>query len=166
MTVSTVGSDGIPDGRVLILKDVDANGWHFAISSVSQKGADLAANPVAALTFYWPDLVRQIRVSGPVVADPPTVSAADFLARSTGSRAMALTRRQSQPLNDLSELDTALEKSRLELAADPRFVPDEWISYAVRADRVEFWQGSRERRHQRLLYESTESGWSRTRLWP
>lgn len=166
MTVSTVGPGGQPDGRMLILKDVDADGWHFAISSVSRKGTDLAANPVAALTFYWPDLVRQIRVSGPVVADPPEVSAADFRARSAGSRAIALTRRQSQPLVDPSELDEALEKSRLELAGNPRLVPDEWISYAVRATRVEFWQGSGDRRHQRLLYESADSAWLRTQLWP
>jgi pyridoxamine 5'-phosphate oxidase len=166
MTVSTVGADGNPDGRMLILKDVDSAGWHFAISSVSQKGADLAANPVAALTFYWPDLVRQIRVSGPVIADPPAVGAADFLARSGGSREMALTRRQSQPLVDPGELDAALEKSRLELAADPEFVPDDWISYAVRANRVEFWQGSADRRHQRLLYESADGAWIRSQLWP
>lgn len=166
MTVSTVGSGGAPDGRVLILKDVDADGWHFAISAVSRKGADLAAHPVAALTFYWPDLVRQVRVSGPVVADPPEVSAADFRARSAGSRAMALTRRQSQPFADPGELDAALEKSRLELENDPDLVPDEWISYAVRATRVEFWQGSRERRHQRLVYESADGAWSQVLLWP
>lgn len=166
MTVSTVGPSGVPDGRVLILKDVDSDGWHFAISSVSRKGTDLAAHPIAALTFYWPELVRQVRVSGPVLADPPAVSAADFLARSDGSRAMALTRRQSQPFADPAELDAALEKSRLALEADPMLVPDEWVSYAVRATRVEFWQGSRERRHQRLLYESTDGAWSRTRLWP
>ncbi len=166
MTVSTVEPGGFPDGRVLILKDVDADGWHFAISSVSQKGADLAARPVAALTFYWPELVRQIRVRGPVVADPAPVSAADFLARPDGSRAMALTRRQSQPLVDPGELDEALEKSRLELERNPQLVPDEWVSYAVRAARVEFWQGSSDRRHQRLRYESTDGGWSRTQLWP
>jgi pyridoxamine 5'-phosphate oxidase len=166
MTVSTIGSSGRPDGRVLILKDVDADGWHFAISSVSQKGADLAAHPVAALTFYWPELVRQIRVSGPVIADPPAVSTADFLARSDGSRAIAMTRRQSQPLGDPGQLDTALAKTRLELAADPQLVPDEWVSYAVRATRVEFWQGSPDRRHQRLRYEFANNTWSRTQLWP
>ena len=62
MTLSTVDAAGVPDTRVLILKDVDAGGWHFAISTVSRKGADLAAHPVAALTFYWPEVVRQVRV--------------------------------------------------------------------------------------------------------
>ena len=169
MTVATVDRNGEPDARILILKAVDREGWHFAVSSVSRKGADLAAHPVAALTFYWPELVRQVRVRGPVTADPPEVSAADFLARSDGSRAMALTRRQSQPLADLAELDHALDKTCAELRADPRLVPDEWISYAVQPGRVEFWQGDPGRRHQRLVYEAdpdSESRWTRTLLWP
>lgn len=166
MTVSTVGPGGRPDARVLILKAVDADGWHFGISAVSQKGRDLAANPLAALTFYWPELVRQIRLSGPVVADPVDVGAADFLARSAGSREMALTRRQSQPFLDSTEIDHALEKARLELQADPAVVPDEWISYALRPDQIEFWQGDSGRRHQRLRYELADGHWSRGLLWP
>jgi pyridoxamine 5'-phosphate oxidase len=166
MTVSTVDQDGRPNARVLILKDVDAGGWHFAVSAVSRKGAELAARPAAALTFYWPELIRQVRISGPVIADPAAVSAADFLARSTGSREMALTRRQSQPFVDPAEVDEALEKSRLELAADPRLVPAEWISYAVRPRQVEFWQGDPSRRHVRLRYEFADDAWSHVRLWP
>lgn len=167
MTVSTVDAAGMPDARVLILKDVDAAGWHFAISTVSRKGADLAAHPVAALTFYWPPMVRQVRVRGVVIADPPAVSRADFLARPAGSRAMALTRRQSQPMVEPGELDRALEKAQHDLDLDPDLVPDEWVSYAVRPDSVEFWQGDPGRRHQRLRYERTdEGGWSRITLWP
>lgn len=166
MTVSTVGPGGRPDARVLILKAVDADGWHFGVSSVSQKGRDLATNPVAALTFYWPEQVRQVRLSGPVVADPREVGAADFTARSFGSREMALTRRQSQPLLDPAEIDHALEKARLELEADPTFAPEEWISYAVQPDQVEFWQGDTGRRHQRLRYESQDGRWTRGLLWP
>lgn len=167
MTVSTVDAVGRPDARVLILKDVDAAGWHFAISTVSRKGADLAAHPVAALTFYWPALVRQVRVRGAVVADPAAVSRADFLARPAGSRAMALTRRQSQPFADTAELDRALEKGHHDLDLDPELVPDEWASRAVRPDSVEFWQGDPDRRHQRLRYDrAAGGGWTRTALWP
>jgi pyridoxamine 5'-phosphate oxidase len=166
MTVSTVGPGGRPDARVLILKAVDADGWHFGVSAVSQKGRDLAANPIAALTFYWPELVRQVRLSGRVVADPAEAGAADFLARSAGSREMALTRRQSQPLLDPAEIDHALEKARLELRTDPLSVPDEWVSYAVRPDQVEFWQGATDRRHLRLRYEWADGRWSRGLLWP
>jgi pyridoxamine 5'-phosphate oxidase len=167
MTLSTVDADGVPDARVLILKDVDAAGWHFAISTVSRKGADLAAHPMAALTFYWPALVRQVRVRGAVVADPPAVSRADFLARPAGSRAMALTRRQSQPFADPAELDRALEKAHHDLDLEPDLVPDEWVSYAVRPYSVEFWQGDPGRRHQRLRYARTDGDvWSHATLWP
>lgn len=167
MTLSTLDATGVPDARVLILKDVDAAGWHFAISTTSRKGADLAAHPVAALTFYWPALVRQVRVRGEVVADPAAVSRADFLARPAASRAMALTRRQSQPLAEPAEIDRALEKARHDLDLDPELVPDEWVSCAVRPHSVEFWQGDPDRRHKRLRYERIGGGgWSRTALWP
>jgi pyridoxamine 5'-phosphate oxidase len=167
MTLSTVGADGHPDARVLILKDVDDAGWHFAVSTASKKGSDLSSNPVAALTFYWPQLVRQVRVRGVVVADPSDVTAADFLARSDGARALVLTRRQSQPLLATTNLDDALASTRAALAADPGLVPDEWVSYAVRPERVEFWQGDPERRHQRLLYTAhPEGGWRTELLWP
>jgi pyridoxamine 5'-phosphate oxidase len=169
MTLATVDRDGQPDARVLILKDADPAGWHFAVSAVSPKGTDLAACPAAALTFYWPELVRQVRVRGPVAADPPEVSAADFRARSDGSRAMALTLRQSRALGRAGELDEALDRARQELAADPGLVPAQWVSYAVRARRVEFWQGDQKRRHQRLRYEADPrhpGGWTRGQLWP
>ncbi|WP_082952782.1 pyridoxine/pyridoxamine 5'-phosphate oxidase [Mycolicibacter sinensis] len=165
MTVSTVAGSR-PSARVLILKDVDAAGWHFAVSSVSRKGAELARNPAVALTFYWPALGRQIRVEGIAQADPPQVTADDFLARSEGARTMALTGRQSEPYCAPAEIGEALAKARLELERSPALVPADWVSYAVRADTVEFWQVDRDRRHQRLRYERAEAGWSPTLLWP
>lgn len=166
MTISTVDAQGLPRARVLILKAVDVDGWHFAVNAVSQKGRDLAANPVAALTFYWPSVIRQVRVVGPVVDDGAAYSAADFLARPLGSRAMALTRRQSQPLVDAGELDTEIAKAQTALEREPDLVPDEWMSYAVRPTAVEFWQGSADRRHVRLLYRRVDDGWETGRLWP
>lgn len=167
MTLSTVAPTGQVSARVLILKDVDSAGWHFAINAGSRKGRELAATGAAALTFYWPEQVRQVRVTGTAVADPAPVAAADFLARPAGSREVALTRRQSQPLTTPGELDVALEQARAELEATPDLVPAEWISYAVRPNEIEFWQGSPDRRHQRLRYRETGDGeWTRTLLWP
>lgn len=165
MTVSTVAGSR-PSARVLILKDVDADGWHFAVSTVSRKGGELARNPAVALTFYWPAVGRQIRVEGTVWADPPRVTAADFLARSEGAQAMALTGRQSAPYCDPAEVGEALAKARLELDQSPGLVPPDWVSYAVRADLVEFWQSDPARRHQRLRYEREGQRWSPTLLWP
>nr|WP_240163275.1 pyridoxal 5'-phosphate synthase [Mycolicibacterium sphagni] len=166
MTISTVDAQGMPRARVLILKAVDDRGWHFAVSSVSQKGRDLAAHPVAALTFYWPALVRQVRVVGTVVSDGAAASADDFHARPSGSRAMALTLRQSQPMPDMGELDTEITKAHHRLGAEPDYVPHEWTSYAVRPAEVEFWEGSPDRRHRRLAYTRVGTGWERTQLWP
>jgi pyridoxamine 5'-phosphate oxidase len=166
MTISTIDAQGMPRARVLILKAVDDAGWHFAVSSVSQKGRDLAAHPAAALTFYWPALVRQVRVVGAVVSDGTKASADDFHARPMGSRAMALTLRQSQPLHDVTELDTEIDKAYRKLSDEPDLVPDEWTSYAVFPNEVEFWEGSPDRRHHRLAYSRVDDGWDRTRLWP
>ncbi len=166
MTLSTVDASGLPRARMLILKAVDEQGWHFAVSAVSQKGRDLAACPAAALTFYWPALVRQVRITGAVIEDGTAASAEDFLARPIGSRAMALTLRQSQPLVDPAELDAEIDKARRKLDDDPGLVPDEWKSYTVAPGEVEFWQGSPDRRHWRLSYQRVAAGWDRTRLWP
>lgn len=166
MTLCTVDEQGFPRARVLILKAVDERGWHLAVSSVSQKGRELAAHPVATLTFYWPALVRQVRVVGEVVDDGERASAEDFLARPPGSRAMAWTRRQSQPLTDPAELEHELVKAHRRLREDPDAVPAEWISYAVRPHQVEFWEGAPDRRHRRLSYTRDGQGWARTVLWP
>ncbi|KRQ22183.1 pyridoxamine 5'-phosphate oxidase [Mycobacteroides sp. H001] len=166
MTISTVDAQGAPRARVLIVKAIDENGWHFAASSASQKGRDLSSHPVAALTFHWPAVVRQVRVVGTVVDDGAQASAADFLSRPMGSRAMALTLRQSQPLADAAEIDAELDKAHRKLADDPELAPVEWVSYSVRPTQVEFWQGSPDRKHLRLSYQRTDDGWERTRLWP
>ncbi len=172
MTLSTVGAvdaTGLarPSTRVLILKDVDAAGWHFGVSSASRKGADLARNPAVSLTFYWPSLGRQVRVDGMALPDPPAVTADDFLARSQDARAMVLTGRQSEPYADPTEISEALAKAHLELERSPALVPAEWTSYAVRAEAVEFWQADATRRHRRLRYERDgDASWSTTLLWP
>ncbi|QLL05973.1 pyridoxine/pyridoxamine 5'-phosphate oxidase [Mycobacterium vicinigordonae] len=166
MTLSTVDSRGMPRARVLILKAVDDRGWHFAVSSTSQKGRDLRAHAAAALTFYWPALVRQVRVTGVVVSDGERASAEDFLARPVASRAIALTLRQSQPLVDPTELDAEIDKALRKLTDEPGLVPAEWISYAVRPSEVEFWEGTPDRRHRRLSYYRVGDTWDRTQLWP
>ena len=166
MTLSTLGVDGIPSGRVLILKNVDADGWQFAVHGSSPKGQDLLQHPSAALTFYWSPQARQVRVRGPVVAESPERSAADFLARPIGSRAEALVGLQSRPLADREALELAGKQNRERLEQDPGLVSPEWTLYTLRAKQVEFWQGDKERKHTRLHYLRTDSGWDRELLWP
>jgi pyridoxamine 5'-phosphate oxidase len=167
MTLATADSTGRVSSRVLLCKDVDAEGrWYFASSADSPKGGDLAGNPRAALSFYWSPLGRQIRIRGTAVPAGDEASAADFLARPPASRAEALAGRQSQPLDDVAELDDALVIAQEKVAADPGLVPPAWTLYALSADDVEFWQADHQRRHIRLRYQRTAEGWSRQLLWP
>jgi len=168
MTLSTVDSGGRPSSRVLVCRDVDANGsWYFASAAASRKGRELRANPNAALTFYWPQQGRQIRLRGTVTAAGAERSAADFLARSPESRAESLTGRQSEVLADPAEAEIALQEARARIAARPALVAADWTLYALTADEVEFWQADEQRLHTRLRYERTNRGaWTRVRLWP
>ncbi|MEV4639997.1 pyridoxal 5'-phosphate synthase [Actinoplanes sp. NPDC049548] len=167
MTLATVGSDGLPDARVLILKDLDEHGWRFASHAHSPKGQDLARHPAAALTFYWPQQARQVRVRGRVAPEPAERSAADFLARPLGSRAEASIGRQSQPLKDPAELEQCTTQAVAALEAEPHLVVPEWTLYTLTPAQVEFWQGDRQRRHTRLRYTATtDGGWMREALWP
>lgn len=166
MTLSTIGEDGIPSARVLLLKNVDADGWQFAVHGASPKGRELALNGIAALTFYWPDQARQVRVRGTVRAESAASSAADFLARSEGSRASAMSGLQSTPLDDRSSIDIAAKEALERLAREPGLVVSEWILYTLRAEHVEFWQGDKDRKHTRVRYERDGDSWTKQLLWP
>ncbi|MCJ2009548.1 pyridoxal 5'-phosphate synthase [Methylobacterium sp. J-092] len=167
MTLSTVDEQGYPDARVLILKNVDADGWHFASTKLSPKGRQIAAQPRAALTFYWQPLGRQVRLRGPVIEMDREICEADFLARPIGSRTGALLARQSDVLVSDAALDAGLAEQRRRIEADPSTVSPTWAVYAVKPNEVEFWQADEERRHTRLRYRrENHGGWTRERLWP
>ena len=166
MTLSTVDEDGHPDARVLILKNVDEHGWHFAITRGSPKGRHVRQMPNVALTFYWPALGRQVRLRGVAHDMGAEVQAADFLARPHGSRAGALMGRQSDVLESEQALEDALAVQSRRLEAAPGLVAPQWAVYAVRPDVVEFWQGHEQRRHVRLRYVRGAAGWATERLWP
>ncbi|MEU1055468.1 pyridoxal 5'-phosphate synthase [Streptomyces sp. NPDC005876] len=168
MTLSTVGEDGCPDARVLILKNVDSGGWQFAAHAGSPKGRQLADRPRAALTFYWPLLGRQVRLRGTVEPAAPEESAADLLARSVPARAEVLLGRQSRHLDSAGERDRAFREALARVTSDPGAVSPEWTLYTVVPAHVEFWQADKDRLHKRLRYERPDpSGrWQRHLLWP
>jgi pyridoxamine 5'-phosphate oxidase len=166
MTLSTVIANRRPDARVLLLKDVDAQGWHFASTKNGVKGRQIAANPSAALTFYWPMLGRQVRIRGTIQELGPEAAGADFAARTAGAKAVALMERQSQALTHPPEVDTEFSKQRARLDAEPDLVAPGWTVYVLAASEVEFWQGDEERRHWRLKYLKDGDRWFQTRLWP
>lgn len=166
MMLCTVDNDGVPDVRVLGLKEVDDNGWWFTSLAASAKGRQLASNPKVALGFHWREQGRQVRVRGRALAADPATSQADFLARPDSSRIATLTGRQSDVLGDTAELDRARAAARARLAADPDLIAEGHTVYAVEPRTVEFWQGDRQRRHVRLRYRRVVDSWARELLWP
>ena len=120
----------------------------------------------AALTFYWPQHARQVRIRGRVEAAPAEASAADFLARPVGSRAEATLGRQSQPLDSWEALDLATKLALERIDAEPDLVIPEWTLYTLNATNVEFWQGDKQRKHRRLQYRRTDTVWTRHLAWP
>jgi pyridoxamine 5'-phosphate oxidase len=178
MTVSTADASGRPSARVVVLKDLVDGGWQFATDARSRKAADLAVNPAAAVSFYWREQGRQVRVAGTARTLGPQASAADFLARSPASRAAALATRPGEPLGRVAELDQAMADARARVEAEPGTVLAEWVLVAVVPDEVEFWQGDPRRAHVRVVYRRLEDGgaegaggsggpaWERSLVWP
>jgi pyridoxamine 5'-phosphate oxidase len=166
MTLSTVDEAGCPDARVLILKTVDDDGWHFATGRLSRKGRHIDSSPKAALTFYWQPLGRQVRLRGPVRDMGSAARDADFRAKPPGSRAAALLARQSDVLSGNDEFERAIARQRARVAEDPGIVAPDWAVYALDPTEVEFWQGDEQRRHIRLRYRRHAAAWIRERLWP
>ena len=166
MTLSTVDADGMPDLRVLLLKELDDRGWQFATDADSAKGRQIAGQPVAALGFYWREQGRQVRVRGSVVPLDRETSASDFLARPLGSRIASLASEQSGVLPELEVLDQALAAAGRAVDDNPDLVSEGHTVYAVNPVSVEFWQGDAERRHVRLRYRRAGDSWIRELLWP
>jgi pyridoxamine 5'-phosphate oxidase len=166
MTLSTVDPQGRPDARVVLLRDVGADGWRFTASATGAKGAQLAANPQAALSFYWREQGRQVRLRGRVAAAAPSASAADFLGQSEGSRIADLVGRQSTVLADPAELARGMAAARQRVADDPGLVAPDYTVYVLTPAEVEFWQGDHQRQHIRLRYRRADAGWVTERLWP
>ncbi|MFB6894743.1 pyridoxal 5'-phosphate synthase [Kitasatospora sp. NPDC056327] len=171
-TLSTVDADGMPDARVLVLRDVDpaGTGWVFSTAADSPKGRQLADHPAAALTVYWPQLGRQVRVRGTVERAADQVAGAEFATRSPAARIGALVGRQSEPLGSPAEYEEAVAVARRRLETTPDAVAAGHAVYTLWAHEVEFWQGDAERHHVRLRYTRTgpvrTPEWSRTLLWP
>lgn len=168
MTLSTVDQEGCPDARVLILKNVDSRGWHFAIKIDSPKGKQVVSNGHAALTFYWPQMARQVRVKGKAVALPSDECALDYQARPLASRASAVASKQSQVLSNREDLARSVSEAESVMKTDPLVGMDKWCVFAVAPKSVEFWQGDASRLHNRLEYvwDGELGQWKKQLLWP
>ncbi|HWV75234.1 MAG TPA: pyridoxamine 5'-phosphate oxidase [Pseudosphingobacterium sp.] len=166
MTLATVDPNGMPNARIVLLKDLEDNGFIFYTNYESNKGHELAANPKAALVFFWPALQRQVRINGFVEKVNTETAENYFQSRPIGSQFGAWASPQSQVITDRKVLEANLQ-SVVEKYKDQTIPkPPHWGGYKVIPTLIEFWQGRTSRLHDRILYTKVGDKWKIERLAP
>ena len=166
MTLATATPDGKPSARMVLLKQVDHDGFVFFTNYRSAKAEQLDANPYAALVFYWAKLDRQVRVEGSIVKTSAQESCDYFKTRPRESQIGAWASSQSQAISSREVLEQRareLEALYLDREVD---CPEFWGGYRLKPERIEFWKSRVGRLHDRILYQRDANGWSITRLAP
>lgn len=165
--LSTVGERGVPSSRVVLLKGYDKRGFSFYSNTLSRKGRDIAENPIASLCFWWPEFERQVKIDGEVSLLPEWEADEYFASRPRQSRIGACVSKQSEVLENRQLLEEQYDKFRSEWKGKSIVRPDFWKGYVVNPLRFEFWQGRKNRLHDRFRYlPSTDGGWIIDRLYP
>ncbi|MEM6398319.1 MAG: pyridoxamine 5'-phosphate oxidase [Bacteroidota bacterium] len=168
MVVATVQSDGMPAARVVLLKEVNKDGFVFYSNYESRKGQELAENPKAAVVFNWLELQRQVRIEGRVEKLSVEKSTAYFHSRPLKSQLGAIASPQSKEIPNREPLESRMSEL-LEAYSDKEQAPkpEHWGGYIVIPQLIEFWQGRQSRLHDRLVYTRAGDGtWNRVRLAP
>lgn len=166
MTLATVDARGLPSARVVLCKGFKEGGVCFYTNYESRKGTELAANPHAALVFWWDRLERSVRLEGLVERLPREDAQRYFDTRPRASQIGAMTSRQSQVVATREELDARFDANEQALAGEDVPMPDHWGGYRLMPTVVEFWQGRRGRLHDRLRYVKSDTNWQLERLEP
>ncbi|RYG39496.1 pyridoxamine 5'-phosphate oxidase [bacterium] len=165
MSLATVDPDGRPSNRIVLLRGLDARGLVFYTNYLSHKGQALAANPFAAVTFWWGGMERQVRVEGAIERVPAAEADAYFEGRPIKSRYASAISPQSKVIGSREELEVKMaELQEAYPEGPPR--PDHWGGYLLIPEKIEFWQGRRARLHDRFLYSRTDAAWDIVRLAP
>jgi pyridoxamine 5'-phosphate oxidase len=166
MSVATVGADGKPSSRIVLVKQYDQRGFTWYTNYDSQKGRQLCANPHAALLFFWSELERQVRIEGRVERTSDEESDRYFHSRPLKSRLAAVASAQSRPVGSRADLEQQYAQVEAEFGDNPPR-PAHWGGYRLVPERIEFWQGRRSRFHDRIVYvRAADGGWQRQRLQP
>lgn len=165
MTLATVGADGAPAARVVLLKGIEGGGFVFYTNYAGRKGRELAAEPRACLVFLWSELERQVRIEGRTEKVPAADSDAYFDSRPLGARLSAWASAQSERVADRATLERALEGMKHKYGKHPPR-PPHWGGYRLLPEAIEFWQGRADRLHDRLLYTRAGARWTIERLAP
>lgn len=167
MTLATASPDGLPSARTVLLKGLDERGFVFYSNYESAKGADLSANPRAELLFFWPELERQVRVNGTVERVARDEAERYFRSRPGASQISAAISPQSRVVPDRAYLEERYAEVASEHETSPVPLPDFWGGYRVAPRTIEFWQGRRNRLHDRLRYvRGLDGEWAAERLAP
>lgn len=167
VTLSTVGQDGAPSARVVLLKGYDADGFIFYTNYGSPKASDIAVHNTVCLNFWWERLMRQVRISGTAERVSMAESEAYFATRPRGSQLGAWASQQSEPLASRDILEKRFAEVEARFENDPIPCPPHWGGYRVRPAAMEFWQGRSDRLHDRFRYRRNAEGvWEVERLNP
>lgn len=166
MSLATVGSDGSPTLRIVLLKGVDEDGFVFYTNLASRKGRDLRVQPRAALCFYWSALDLQIRIDGKVTQVSDEEADEYFASRPRGSQIGAWASRQSDVMAPPGELDARVARYEREFEGRDVPRPEFWSGFRVHPERIEFWRNRANRLHDRTLYTRDGAGWRVETLYP
>ena len=166
MTVATFGNDGFPDSRIVLLKDFNENGMTFFTNYTSNKGNAIAANPAVGLHFFWPELERQIRISGFAIKTTNEISDRYFYSRPVLSQIAAVISNQSSKIPSREFLLERFESYKNDSTSEIIKRPKNWGGFLVTPVKFEFWQGRENRLHDRILYEKENNNWLISRLAP
>ncbi|HZF02319.1 MAG TPA: pyridoxamine 5'-phosphate oxidase [Methylomirabilota bacterium] len=166
MVLATVDKNGIPSTRTVLLKGVNERGFIFYTNYDSRKGRELLENPNASLTFYWPDLERQICIAGPVGKISRDESERYFKSRPRGNQLAAWASNQSDAVKDRAALETHWNEMEKKFPNEVPLPPN-WGGYVLKPERIEFWQGRPSRLHDRFQYAiQADNSWKLERLAP
>ena len=169
MNLATVNAAGVPSSRMVLLKDVDQQGFTFYTNLGSHKAQDMAVNPMVALCFHWKSLKRQIRIEGSIELVPESEAEAYFASRDRGSQIGAWASDQSRPLSGRFELEKNIAKfaAKFGVSAIPK--PAHWSGFRLCPDYFEFWDDGKFRLHDRIVYKrgtDANKAWDTQRLFP
>lgn len=166
MMLSTVSEEQKPSSRIVLLKMVTQEGFHFFTNYNSRKGREISNNSQVALLFFWPELEREVRIEGTASYSPAEISDRYFHERPYQSQISAIVSRQSEPVKNREVLEQLWQNKEFSSKGEKLERPADWGGYFVQPDRIEFWQGRPNRLHDRILFVKDDKDWVVSRLAP